>query len=132
MKKIQADKRYTSNGELVEILYTDGNVNDKRPYPVCATNSKKELLYFEEDGRCISYFREDGICITSSEYDLKEIFEPKEGQWCLFWDSKEQDGVILTRFRKMTHDGLYMAWDDLTWKYCKEFDGTLPEHLEKK
>jgi hypothetical protein len=117
--KIEMGKKYTSNGKLVRILCVDRPCTD---YPV---------ISMDDDG----YIRKFDVCgryeQSWAEYDLVEVFEPKEGEWCLFWDDYETKNAALTKFVGMSKSGMFQSCGNINWKYCAKFDGTLPEHLKE-
>jgi hypothetical protein len=82
----------------------------------------------QNDGT-LMFYAENGSSYLGSSYDLVEVWEPANGEWCLFWDTNEQDGAILSRFCKKASDGVFQSWNGLSWKHCIKFDGTLPDHL---
>jgi hypothetical protein len=126
-EKISKDKKYTSNGKLIRILTTD---RPKYVHSIIGIDDDGVIYFFDEDGR----ISEDCVDLKPGEtyydYRLVKVWEPVNGEWCLFWDTNEQDGAILSRFCKMTDDGIFQSWNGLSWKHCIKFDGTLPVHLK--
>jgi hypothetical protein len=119
--KISMNKKYTSNGEPVRILCTD-RISFNLEYPVVAMRYDGGIVFFTKDGKSAP-----GI-----DYDLVEVWEPKKGEWCLFWTELSPYHVILSKFNKTTNDGWFESACGTTWKYCSKFDGTLPEHLKER
>jgi hypothetical protein len=115
--KIDINKKYTSNGKPIRILCTDRNHID---YPV---------LGIGEDGT-VYFFTKDGKSTYQEAYDLVEVWEPQKGDWCLFWDTNDHDGAVLSRIDKVLSDGRFKSLSGTNWKNCQKFDGTLPEHLK--
>jgi hypothetical protein len=126
--KIEMGKKYTSNGQQVRILCVDRPCN---VYPVVAMYDNGVINYFTEDG-IISK-----ICIIMNpnedldKYNLVEVWEPTENEWCLFWDVRESKAAVLAKFVGMTQSGLFKDYDWSDWKYCIKFTGELPEHLKE-
>jgi hypothetical protein len=117
MMKVEMGKKYTSNGQPFRILCIDRN---DICYPVVGMRN---------DGS-ISYFKEDGSCAFGEEYNLVEVWQPQEGEWCLFWDKNESKNAVLAKFIGMTESGLFKGCGYSSWKYCAKFTGELPEYLK--
>jgi hypothetical protein len=115
--KIKMDKQYTSNGKRIKILCTD-RPDDTHP-----------VVGMDDDGT-IHYFTKDGKCLFGATYDLVEVWEPTEGEWCWFFDLNGQEGAILAKFQKRCPYGRYQTKNGSNWKYCLKFVGELPEHLK--
>jgi hypothetical protein len=120
--KISIDKKYTSGGQAIKILCMDRNDYTHYTYKVVGLC---------EDGD-IRFFSETGYCSTSHRFNLVEVWEPTENEWCLFWDCNDSQYTILTKFKEKTVDGMFKTVDGYFWNYCDRFTGTLPEHLKGK
>jgi hypothetical protein len=116
--KIEMGKKYTSNGEPIRILCTDRN---NRDYPV---------IGLRDDGY-LSYFKENGEASAGPNHNLVEVWEPKEGEWCWFWDNSYKDVAHLNKYSGMK-DVLFNSIDGVYWDNCAKFTGELPEHLKDK
>jgi hypothetical protein len=115
--KIEMGKKYTSNGEPIRILCTDRNLKD---YPVIGLGDDGFVMYFTENG---SY-------TYGEEYDLIEVWEPQEGEWCWFWDHKNPSTITVSSFVRVTEYGKFKSNTGNVWNYCAKFIGELPEHLK--
>lgn len=87
---------------------------------------KVEYEDYEEDGI------ETRIFIDNSEeyYGAEdvEIWQPKPGEWCWFWD-EQYTTAILAKFIEKTDEG-YFEHHGNSFEYCEPFIGTLPSHLK--
>ena len=114
--KIEMGKKYTSNGKAIRILCID------KP-------DKYSVIGMLEKTGVVQYFKKNGENAVFSNRNLVEVWEPKEGEWCLFWDEIEQGIAYLRRYSVM--DGMYFrSKDGAYWKYYAKFTGELPEHLK--
>jgi hypothetical protein len=57
-------------------------------------------------------------------------WQPKEGEWCWFWDEKYK-GAYLAKFSRINESNFYISHADIMWKNCAPFVGELPEHLKE-
>lgn len=109
------DKKYKyRNGEQAKVLCTDGYMED---HPVVS---------MKENGNLYVH-RNTGEWDFDNSFDLIEIWEPSEGEWCLFTDDHAR--YVLSRLREeLINKGKYKYADinKAMWKYCYKFDGTLP------
>jgi hypothetical protein len=64
------------------------------------------------------------------KYNLVEVWEPTENEWCLFWNNEKKNFTMLGQFKQMTWQGRFQNSVGITWEYCAKFNGTLPEHLK--
>jgi hypothetical protein len=124
--KVEMGKKYTSNGNAIRILCVD------RPY------SKYPVVGVRDDG-CIMYFTEDGYythcddddddsCEYYNKYNLIEVWEPQEGEWCWFFDEGSNHANI-RKYSRM-RGGCFISTDGLAWEHCSKFIGELPNHLK--
>ena len=85
------------------------------------------VFYFTTDGRLV----ENGP-ISLFPYKPEIIapkWQPKEGEWCYFWDFQDAKTLCVSRFTKM--DGnKFVSGGSSIWSYCAPFTGELPEHLK--
>jgi hypothetical protein len=65
-----------------------------------------------------------------------EPWEPKKGQWCLFWEDFNEDdiwlGVIdihIGKFARMNGE-YFESSNGVVWSKCMEFTGELPEFIK--
>ena len=58
-------------------------------------------------------------CYTFAFTDL-EIYTPKKGELCIFWDTHFNSGAIIRIF-KQNLDGAYVDFIDATWDKCMPF-----------
>jgi endonuclease YncB( thermonuclease family) len=115
--KVEMGKKYTCNGESIRILCID----KPGEYPVVGM--------MEENGD-IYYFTENGESIRCRSMNLVEVWEPQEGEWCWFWDSKSSKTIIVSCFVRETDCGKFQCKNGTSWNYCAKFNGELPEHLK--
>jgi hypothetical protein len=116
--KIEIGKKYTSNGENLRVVCID----------------RKSMLGYNVvgifDHGSIRCFKADGESSLGPEYNLQEIWEPKAGEWCLFFDDENADHFVLAKFVEMTEDRNFCSYRLGIWAHCAKFDGTLPLHLK--
>jgi hypothetical protein len=115
--KVEMGKKYTSGGKPVRILCTDRR---SETYPIVGMCNNLDIVYFTEDGRCI----------TGEAYDLIEQWEPTLNEWCLFWDDEKPNHAVLAQFIKMYFNETFYCNRGSAWKYCAKFTGELPEHFK--
>lgn len=109
-------------GKYYRNLYDNTIFKFKGGYPVYQNN-------FDEDVYC----------------EL-ELWEPKESEFCYFYNDKEKKEAVLGKFWKMEED-YYVQYIDTTsevndvlsvnleekaWKYCEPFTQEIPEFLKGK
>jgi hypothetical protein len=119
---VSMDKQYTSNGKPVRILCTD----KPGDYPV-VTIIDCSVATFTLEGR----YRTNDSCIE----DLKEVWTPKCGELCYFWNCSDEvkgdRGIIVRKFKSSIEPHCYFDMTNIAWKHCAPFDGTLPEGFVK-
>lgn len=111
--------KYISNGKPIRILCTDRPNAD---YPVVGMCNGGFIMYFTEEGKG-SY---------GEEYNLVEVWEPQEGEWCWFWDNSSRHPVTHLRVYSGKTDNFFRSADGCAWENCGKFTGELPEHLKDK
>jgi len=111
---ISMDKKYTSNGKPVRILCTDGGGTQ----PV-VTIIDTAIETFTSSGQ----FCNNGVHI----YDLVEVWEPKKGEYCLFFDN----GGTIAALAKFTCylGNKYTTHNGCAYNKCVEFTGELPKEF---
>jgi hypothetical protein len=115
--KVEMGKKYFSGDAIVRILCVDRPGTD---YPVIGMDEDGVILLFKEDGR--SEFDES--------YDLVEIAEPAEGEWCWFWNDRDKAlGVHLAKYSKMAFKR-FGSLDGQLWDRCIKYNGELPKFLK--
>jgi hypothetical protein len=117
--KIEMGKKYTSNGNPIRIICIDRPVE----YPIIGMIEKTGSIY---------YFKENGEHVTFRNYNLVEVWEPKVGEWCLFWDYEKSKTIFVSCFVGVNEYGKFQCNSGITWNYCTKFTGELPEHLKDK
>jgi hypothetical protein len=118
---IDMNKKYTSNGRKVRILCID------RPDAVYT------VVAMREDGT-VSYFKKDGTSNNGKwdNYNLLEVWQPQEGEWCWFWDKDKSTYVVLDKFKGMSSYNIFQSTNCSAWKHCSKFTSELPEQLKLK
>jgi len=62
-----------------------------------------------------------------------ELWQPKEGEWCWFWNKDSEMPPVLRRFKQTQKDGAHITKDDCYfYDYCEPFIGTLPSFIKDK
>jgi hypothetical protein len=125
---ISLDKKYKSNGRPIRILCVDRPNN---AHPVVGMYNDGTVAFFEENGTIspLTIFLKPGENLE--DYNLVEICEIKENEWCWFWDTDEYGSVVLSKFDKMCSNGKFQSKSGTCWKYCSKFNGELPEHFKE-
>lgn len=59
-----------------------------------------------------------------------EKWQPKPGEWCLFWDDEFKFLIVLAKFKRMVNNKFETEFNE-TWDNCAPFIGELPEHLKE-
>jgi hypothetical protein len=106
--KIEMGKKYTSKGKPVRILCTDRN----NEYPVIG-------IYY--DNGIILSFDENGKSSILPSYDLQELWEPQEGEWCWFWDDSYENFAHISKYLGMIDD-FFKSADGRVWDNCRKFN----------
>jgi hypothetical protein len=115
---VDFNKEYTSDGIPVRILCTD-KCGD---YPVVAIVGEYDVSTFTLEGRY-------NINYSCSE-DLKEVWTPKPGELCYFWDCTNH-ALAVRKFDRTNNTGTHIDSNGTHWGYCAPFDGNLPEGFVK-
>jgi hypothetical protein len=122
--KVSINKKYTSGGRPIRILCTDREATD---YPVVGIFENNDVLFFKENGENID----------EDTWDLIEVWEPKLGEWCWFWNNNTETDDTSENIR--AHGSIYSGMndthfksiDDCIWDNCVKYASMLPEHLKK-
>ena len=62
-----------------------------------------------------------------------ELWYPKEGEWCWFWNKDSEMPPVLRRFKQTQKDGAHITKDDCYfYDYCEPFIGELPSFIKDK
>lgn len=67
------------------------------------------------------------------DFSLPE-WQPKEGEWCWFWDDNKVVVAVLSKFKCIKYIGsnaFYQNINDIPYTHCAPFKGDLPEHLKE-
>jgi hypothetical protein len=115
------------------LVYGEGVVDDvfesSGEYPILAKFSNNALCRYTNDGRM---FKGRNVCLYHSKPEIiVPKWQPKEGEWCWFWDEEGNNGVRLAKFLKITDNNNYTANGGSIWQNCAPFIGELPEHLKE-
>jgi hypothetical protein len=57
-------------------------------------------------------------------------WQPKEGEWCWFWDGNDVHVFLIQQFSHMVGER-YCGKTGSRWQNCAPFKGELPEHLKE-
>lgn len=82
------------------------------------SNSNKAKLYWPSENST-------AVC---SEMQYYELWQPKVGEWCWFWD-ENYTTAILAKFENISN-GLFVEHHGNIFEYCEPFIGQLPTHLK--
>lgn len=131
MKKFEVGQKVYSLahgwGEVEEIR------KDNSEFPIMVNFRKSGVYSFTENGRLFSYAP---VSLFHYEPEIVEPkWQPKEGEWCWFWDNGDltASGFVLGRFRRMNGKLFISTNDNLYWDNCAPFPiEHLPEPLKDK
>jgi hypothetical protein len=123
-KPISMYKKYKSGGKLVRLLCDD---RKNTLYPVVGLCISEQGTG-EEGIRAFTKFGQFTYD-KDSEYDLVEVWEPRVGEWCWFYDAKDQTSAFLSKFVEISKDGKFVSDNHSKWKCCSKFTKDFPEHL---
>ena len=106
-------------GDFVRIMnyVRDDNNSVESPSTVCSIRLiTMGVVYFNE---------------VSNSVPISNVikWEPKEGEWCFFWDNNNH-GVVVRRFKCIYQKDSYKDSSFVYWKFCAPFSGTLPKELD--
>jgi hypothetical protein len=116
--KVEIGKKYTSNGKNLRVVCIDRE--DTLGYKVVG-------VFDNGDIKC---FRVNGDSALDSKYDLIEVWEPTDGEWCWFWNKGRYESLTLARFILTDNSEKFYSYGLCGWECCIKFDGTFPEHLK--
>ena len=74
-------------------------------------------------------------CLFQGKYNSDDcvLWQPKEGEWCWFWNKDSEMPPVLRRFKQTQKDGAHITKDDCYfYDYCEPFIGELPSFLKDK
>jgi hypothetical protein len=108
---------------VIDKINTDNGI-----YQIVATFPCLIIGHYLKDGR-ISYDDKTPMLYPSKPEIILPKWQPKEGEWCWFWDEKLY-GAFLSKFEKM-QDDVFFDWEGNCWQNCTPFNGELPEHLKE-
>jgi hypothetical protein len=86
------------------------------------------VRHFRADGR-ITPTDATPMLYTSKPEIILPKWQPKEGEWCWFWDDIKAE-TVLGRFSIM-NGNRFECNLRLKWQNCAPFKGELPEHLKE-
>jgi hypothetical protein len=82
------------------------------------------------DDGSVMYFTENGSYLYGEKYNLIEVWEPQEGEWC--WN----DYSLCVSSHVSMYSGMngvfFESADGLSWDNCAKYTEKLPEHLKGK
>ena len=110
-----------------EVVKTDNESN----YCIGVEFDRVGFDWYTADGRLYS---DCPICLffTEQQYSVERpAWQPKQGEWCWFWDRDSDGRAILGRFDMMTTEGKYKREFGFSFKNCAPFTGELPPHLKE-
>ena len=72
--------------------------------------------------------------IINNHCEIKEckLWQPREGEWCWFWNIYMQTPILL-QFHEMNDEyfkTIFHYDSQIYWKYCEPFIGELPSFLK--
>lgn len=99
-------------------------------YPIRVYFKTIEYYRYTADGR-----QDEGCPIslffTEQQYIVERPkWQPKQGEWCWFWDDNFEESAHFARFGGMRED-MFMTDYSTTWNHCAPFVGELPPHLKE-
>jgi hypothetical protein len=114
------------------LVFGEGVVNDvfdsSGTYPILAKFSNDASVRYTNDGRM---FKGRNVCLYTSKPEIiVPKWQPKEGEWCWFWDEDDVSVFIIQQFSRMVGEG-YCGTTGTRWDNCAPFIGELPEHLKE-
>jgi hypothetical protein len=97
-------------------------------YPIRVQFPDEKVSYaldgkqYESDATPILYAEKPEITLPK--------WQPKEGEWCWFWDYDNKNACSLRQFQKKIGE-YYLTKLGSRWSFCAPFIGELPEHLKE-
>ena len=90
------------------------------------TNSPKPLRIININ--CERYYFENAEIIL--RVDEIEKWEPKAGEWCIFWDNSHTNEAMIARYSYFHKHHYPMSIPNTCYQNCMPFTGELPPHLK--
>lgn len=106
---IDMTKQYSYKGRPVRI-YADGSD--------LVSNTHIHGAFLNDDGKW--------SLLNCHHCELVEVWQPKEGDICLFWDNCSNN-MVVDIFIKMSKGNRFFDKDNISWDNCAPFVGVLPE-----
>lgn len=115
-------------GDWVRVLRKDGAISSGLIGKV--TGTPETTMY----DNSIWIHLENGFSSSTKPSNL-EIWQPKEGEWCWFWNYTDTPNFMM--FNGITEDNLYngitcIGGCDIEFDYCEPFIGELPSFIKDK
>ena len=91
----------------------------------------------------INIVRDDGIIFNTIQWDGTEVpkngysfelWEPKMGEWCWFWNIHMKEPVLCNFIKKTDsyYESISLLVEQKYWKYSEPFIGKLPTNIKEK
>lgn len=87
----------------------------------------KKIIALAEDGW--DTFQNEDCSIEAAPYTIVELWAPKLGEFCWFWDDNNYPERTLSQFEVKIDETFYSLLT--SWKYCEPFIGVLPSFLKE-
>lgn len=75
-------------------------------------------------------------CLTRYKLSDVELWQPKEGEWCWFWNGYSKYTLTLGRLAEYSkEEKLYFSYNGvvyMSYEYCEPFIGELPSFLKER
>ena len=115
------------------LVFGEGVVNDvfdsSGTYPILAKFSNDASVRYTNDGRM---FEGRNVCLYTSKPEIiVPKWQPKEGEWCWFWEDGNHHGSRLAKFDSITENKDFKSAAGIIYKHCAPFKGELPPHLKE-
>jgi len=97
-----------------------------------SSGETKQITGFSgEQGSTIIH--SDGFMCYASDC---ELWQPKEGEYCWFWNNNEEETAVVSKFIEMDATGSYkssivFAHCYISFDFCEPFIGELPSFLKE-
>jgi hypothetical protein len=109
----------------------DGVIMDTKndaPYPISVKFNGCESTYTELGKLFVN--NETPMLYPAKPEIIVPKWQPKEGEWCWFWDI-DSDSAVLSKFLRITEGNNYRSESGTVWQHCALFVGELPPHLKE-